>query len=71
MSRTTIHRNFATREELAATVLADDVTRIEQHAAGLLDRPDGVVELLDLVLDMQPGRGGGPPPRWSGRAGQG
>ncbi|MEU4232172.1 helix-turn-helix domain-containing protein [Nonomuraea sp. NPDC026600] len=53
VSRTTIYRNFATREELAATVFADNVAQIEQHAAGLRERPDGAVKLFDFVLDMQ------------------
>lgn len=53
VSRTTIYRNFATRQELAATVYEDNVARIEEHAAGLGERPDAVVRLLDFVLDMQ------------------
>ncbi|SEH02201.1 regulatory protein, tetR family [Nonomuraea solani] len=53
VSRTTIYRNFATREELAATVFADNVAQIEQHAAGLREQPDGAVKLFDFVLDMQ------------------
>ncbi|WP_329213912.1 TetR/AcrR family transcriptional regulator [Streptomyces sp. NBC_01485] len=53
VSRTTIYRNFATRQELVATVYEDNVARIEQHAAGLGERPDGVVRLLDFVLDQQ------------------
>ncbi|MFJ5309255.1 TetR/AcrR family transcriptional regulator [Streptomyces sp. NPDC088350] len=53
VSRTTIYRNFATREELAETAYEDNVTRIEQHAAGLGERPDAVVRLLDFVLDLQ------------------
>ncbi|MGY0063843.1 TetR/AcrR family transcriptional regulator [Streptomyces sp. LZ34] len=53
VSRTTLYRNFATREELAATVFEDNVTRIEQHAIELGERPDGIVRLLDFVLDMQ------------------
>ncbi|MEU5340749.1 MULTISPECIES: helix-turn-helix domain-containing protein [unclassified Streptomyces] len=53
VSRTTIYRNFATRQELAATVYEDNVARIEQHAAALGERPDGVIRLLDFVLDSQ------------------
>lgn len=53
VSRTTLYRNFATREELAATVFEDNVTLIEQQAAALGERPDGIVRLLDFVLDMQ------------------
>ncbi|WP_177244378.1 TetR/AcrR family transcriptional regulator [Streptomyces sp. yr375] len=53
VSRTTLYRNFATRQELAATVYEDNVARIEQHADALGERADGVVRLLDFVLDMQ------------------
>lgn len=53
VSRTTIYRNFATREELAATVFADNVAQIEDHAAGLREQPDGAAKLFDFVLDMQ------------------
>jgi AcrR family transcriptional regulator len=53
VSRTTLYRNFATREELAATVFEDNVRLIEQYAADLGDRPDGIVRLLDFVLDQQ------------------
>jgi AcrR family transcriptional regulator len=53
MSRTTIYRNFATREELAAEVHEDNVARIERRAAELTGRDDGVVELFDFVLAMQ------------------
>jgi AcrR family transcriptional regulator len=53
MSRTTIYRNFATREELAAEVHEDNVARIERRAAELAGRDDGVVELFDFVLAMQ------------------
>jgi AcrR family transcriptional regulator len=55
MSRTTIYRNFATREELAAEVHEDNVARIERRAAELAGRDDGVVELFDYVLAMQAG----------------
>ncbi|MGN9845855.1 TetR/AcrR family transcriptional regulator [Nonomuraea sp. H19] len=53
VSRTTIYRNFATREELAATVFADNVAQIEHRAAALREQPDGAVKLFDFVLDMQ------------------
>jgi len=53
MSRTTIYRNFATREELAAEVHEDNVARIERRAVELSARDDGVVELFDFVLAMQ------------------
>ncbi|MEV6158004.1 helix-turn-helix domain-containing protein [Nonomuraea sp. NPDC052129] len=53
VSRTTIYRNFATREELVATVFDDNAAQIERYAAELREVPDGVVKLLDFVLDMQ------------------
>ncbi|MFC4504993.1 MULTISPECIES: TetR/AcrR family transcriptional regulator [Streptomyces] len=53
VSRTTLYRNFATREELAATVFEDNVARIERHAAELGERRDGIVRLFDFVLAMQ------------------
>lgn len=53
VSRTTLYRNFATRQELAATVFEDNVTFIEQYSAGLGERPDAIVRLFDFVLDMQ------------------
>lgn len=52
VSRTTLYRNFATREELALTVYEDNVAQIEDRAALLRDRQDGVVALLDFVLGM-------------------
>ncbi|WP_433381287.1 TetR/AcrR family transcriptional regulator [Actinoplanes sp. CA-142083] len=53
MSRTTIYRNFASREELAAEVHEDNVARIERLALSLRERDDGVVVLFDFVLGMQ------------------
>jgi AcrR family transcriptional regulator len=53
MSRTTIYRNFASREELAAEVHEDNVARIERLSLELRGRDDGVVELFDFVLGMQ------------------
>lgn len=55
VSRTTLYRNFATREELALTVYEDNVVQIEERAALLRDRPDGVVELFDFVVGMLQG----------------
>ncbi|WP_406138925.1 TetR/AcrR family transcriptional regulator [Streptomyces sp. NBC_01089] len=52
VSRTTLYRHFASREELAATVFEDNVTRIEERAAALRDHPRGAMELFDFVLDM-------------------
>ncbi|MFK0156587.1 TetR/AcrR family transcriptional regulator [Streptomyces sp. NPDC090499] len=53
VSRTTLYRNFATREELAVTVFEDNVGAIEQRSADLGDRADGIVQLFDFVLAMQ------------------
>ncbi|MEK8227507.1 helix-turn-helix domain-containing protein [Oerskovia sp. M15] len=53
VSRTTIYRNFATREELAATVFEDNAAQIERRATELREEADGVVQLFDFVLDME------------------
>lgn len=53
VSRTTLHRNFASRHDLAVTVFQDNVERIEAEAERLQGRPDGAVRLLDFVLEMQ------------------
>ena len=53
VSRTTLYRNFDTREQLAAEVYSDNLGRIEQRAAELRGRSDGVVALVDFVLDIQ------------------
>jgi AcrR family transcriptional regulator len=53
VSRATLYRNFATREELVAAVSEDNVALIEAQAAVLRDRPDGIVGLVDFVLDLQ------------------
>ncbi|ROO87536.1 TetR family transcriptional regulator [Actinocorallia herbida] len=58
VSRTTLYRNFATREELAATVFEDNVAWIEERAAELTGRPSAVVQLFDFVLDLQFAHGG-------------
>lgn len=50
VSRTTLHRNFATREELAAAVYEDNVLLHEQEARSVLGQPDGIVTLYDQVL---------------------
>ena len=43
VSRTTLYRNFATREQLAAAVYEDNVMRHEEHARSLVGRPVGIV----------------------------
>jgi AcrR family transcriptional regulator len=53
VSRTTLYRNFATREELAATVFEDNVAEIERRAAEAPDDPAAVVDLFHVVLSMQ------------------
>lgn len=50
VSRTTLHRNFATREELAAAVYEDNVLLHEEQARSVLGRPDAIVTLYDHVL---------------------
>ncbi|WP_433388627.1 TetR/AcrR family transcriptional regulator [Micromonospora sp. KLBMP9576] len=53
VSRATLYRNFASREALAATIYADNLGHIEKRAAELADRPAGVLDLFEFVLDMQ------------------
>lgn len=50
VSRTTLYRNFATREELAAAVYEDNVLRHEEQARALAGRPDAIVTFYDSVL---------------------
>lgn len=53
VSRTTLYRNFETREQLVAAVYESAVELMEVRAKELADRPTGVVELFDFVLDLQ------------------
>jgi AcrR family transcriptional regulator len=53
VSRTTLHRHFTSRNDLAAEVLAENVDRIEQRADVLRARPGAARRLLEFVLDMQ------------------
>lgn len=53
VSRATLYRNFATREDLAATVFADNVDRIESRAARSGGDPTAIIGLYHYVLDMQ------------------
>ncbi|MWV51574.1 TetR family transcriptional regulator (plasmid) [Rathayibacter sp. VKM Ac-2803] len=53
VSRTTLYRNFRTREQLIATLLEENVTEIEKHAAALHGSSRGIVLLFDFVLDQQ------------------
>lgn len=51
VSRTTLYRNFATREELAAAVYEDNVLLHEEQARAVLGQPDGIVTLYNQVLE--------------------
>ena len=51
VSRTTLYRNFTTREELAAAVYEDNVLLHEDQARSVLGQPDGVVTLYNQVLE--------------------
>ena len=53
VTRTTRYRHFPTRADLAAEVYADNVTQIERLAEELADRDDGIVAIVDGILDMQ------------------
>lgn len=52
VSRTTLYRNFASRQELAAEIYARDVAKIEARAAKVGGNERGIVELFDFVLGM-------------------
>ncbi len=53
VSRTTLYRNFPSREELAATLYEDGLVQLETRAAALVDDPLGALTLVDLVLELQ------------------
>lgn len=53
VSRATLYRHFASREELAATIYAAGIARVEQRAAALAGDPDGARKLFAYVLDLQ------------------
>lgn len=53
VSRTTVFRNFRTREDLLAVVYSDNVSHIEYRSSELEGADDGVIQLLDFVFDMQ------------------
>lgn len=52
VSRTTLYRNFATRQDLATEIYARDVTTIEDYAAKLRGSAHGIGDLFDFVLGM-------------------
>ncbi|GAA3860999.1 TetR/AcrR family transcriptional regulator [Leifsonia kafniensis] len=58
VSRTTLYRHFRTREELAATVLEENVVSIEKRAAELSGQWRAIETLFDFVLDQQRDDGG-------------
>ncbi|EWS82624.1 TetR/AcrR family transcriptional regulator [Brachybacterium phenoliresistens] len=51
VSRTTLHRHFADRSALVASVLEENVRRIEARAAELDEDPLGAVVLVHEMLD--------------------
>lgn len=51
VSRTTLHRHFADRSALVASVLEENVRRIEARAAELDENPLGAVVLVHEMLD--------------------
>ncbi|GAA1859823.1 TetR/AcrR family transcriptional regulator [Brevibacterium marinum] len=53
VSRTTLHRHFADREELAFEVLRDNVTEIESRASALAGVASGAEDLYHHLLDVQ------------------
>lgn len=52
VSRTTLYRNFASRQDLAKEIYSRDVGRIEAFSAKVRGREHGIVDLFDFVLDM-------------------
>ncbi|MBL0885962.1 TetR/AcrR family transcriptional regulator [Myceligenerans indicum] len=53
VSRTTLHRHFASREMLASAVLAQNVAEIEARSAALAGADDGAEQLFHHLLDAQ------------------
>lgn len=53
VSRATLYRNFATRDDLAAAVYDENIARIEARAGELGDSAAGIVQLFDFILDAQ------------------
>lgn len=53
VSRTTLHRNFSSREHLAAVVITDNIEQIETRAAELEGQSNGFRDLLDFIYDLQ------------------
>lgn len=53
VSRTTLHRHFADRAELASAVLEENVAGIERRAEEAAGVDDGAVALFHHLLDVQ------------------
>lgn len=53
VTRTTLYRNFPSREALAVTLYAENVTRLEARAEELENLDDGVIVLLSEVIRAQ------------------
>jgi len=53
LSRTSLHRAFASRSELLAAIWASDVEETEADAARFADRPDAFVAIFESTLAQQ------------------
>ena len=53
LSRTSLHRAFASRSELLAAIWASDVAETEADAARFAGRPDAFVAIFDATLAQQ------------------
>ena len=52
VSRTTLYRNFTSRQELAAEIYERDVAKIEARSAKVRGDEHGIVDLFNFVLGM-------------------
>jgi AcrR family transcriptional regulator len=53
LSRTSLHRHFASRADLLAEIWADDVAETEADAARFAEHPDAFVRLFDATIAQQ------------------
>jgi Bacterial regulatory proteins, tetR family. len=53
VTRTTLYRHFRTREELAVAAYEDNVKAIESRAGELAGADDGIVQMVDYIVQMQ------------------
>ena len=53
LSRTSLHRAFASRSELLAAIWASDVEETEADAARFADRPDAFIAIFESTLAQQ------------------